>query len=83
MTTQDALEVRKDKELRTALRQIALSGTAGPPERFLARAWAAISQMRAGRDGAYYLARVIVQCCRPRWARPHQKRRIKLNRVRE
>ena len=69
MTTAAALEVWNKIELRRELLKIAKSGTAGDPAKFYARAWALITRLRAGQPAEVYLSRVIVECCRPKWAR--------------
>lgn len=71
MTTAAALEVWSDRNLRQELLTIANSGTSGSAEEFYARSWSVITRSRPGQSSEYYMSRVITQCCRPRWARPH------------
>lgn len=79
MTSAAALEVWNETELRKELLRIADSGTAGKGEEFYANAWALITRLRAGRTPEYYLARVVAECCRPRWARPRRAARLVLH----
>jgi hypothetical protein len=69
MTAVAALELWHEVELREALLEVAFSGTAGEPEEFIARAWSLLSRLKAGQSAEYYMSRVVVECCSPRWAR--------------
>jgi hypothetical protein len=69
MTMAAAFEVWHETELRRSLLKIALSFPEEYRALFYSAAWALISRLKQGRSIEYYLARVTVELCTPRYLR--------------
>jgi site-specific recombinase XerC len=69
MTAAAALDTWNEMGLREDLLQIAASRPTGEREAFVARSWALITRLRAGRSREFYLERVKAELCAPKPAR--------------